>query len=208
MRSQHVFRGAVFGEITVVTDIGSDHHGNVRWQCLCSCGATTVAVANKLVGGRKRSCGCKHKQLIGDAAATHGETRGRVVSAEYTIWSSMRARCTDENHVGWSRYGERGIKVCERWWLFENFLADMGRRPSRAHSIDRIDNDGNYAPENCRLVTPMKNANNRSNNRVLLFGDERVTVAEASRKFGVSESAIHRRLRSGDDVASYLRALP
>lgn len=91
-------------------------------------------------------------------------THGMCYYPEYSVWRTMRARCSKPSHNRYYLYGGRGISVCERWQKFENFIADMGRRPSEKYSIDRVDADGNYEPDNCRWATAKERANNRRNN--------------------------------------------
>lgn len=134
----------------------------------------------------------------------HGESRnqrtGQPATPEYCAWTQMRDRCRRQSHPGYELYGGRGITVCARWSSFQNFLADMGRRPSSSHSIDRIDNDGNYEPGNCRWATPKEQASNRSPNRFVEIEGERVTVQEASRRLGLGKNTVAERLRHGWSV--------
>jgi hypothetical protein len=120
--------------------------------------------------------------------------RGMSRSSEYRKWSAMLARCGCPTHKKYPRYGGRGIKVCERWLTFENFYADMGNCP-KGMSIERINNDSDYEPSNCRWATPREQANNRSNNTSLTVGDQTHTVAEWARIAHVTPGAIRRRLR-------------
>jgi hypothetical protein len=137
-------------------------------------------------GDREPRCGAANP------AFTHGKTR----SPEYLVWIDMRRRCRNQNRSDFGRYGGRGIQVCERWQSFENFYADMGPRPDGT-SLDRVDNNGNYEPENCRWATPLQQGNNKSNNRLIAIGGELVPVAEAARRSGINQQAIHRRLKLG-----------
>lgn len=123
----------------------------------------------------------------------------------YSVWQGMKRRCQNPRDAKFSNYGGRGIRVCERWSVsFSAFAEDMGPRPSPNHSIDRIDNDGNYEPGNCRWATREEQQNNRGNCRFLTFAGVQATVAEWSRMTGLSEGAIARRLRDGMSVESAL----
>lgn len=128
------------------------------------------------------------------ANARHGLTRTTV----HNVWCGMRDRCLNPNNKDYSRYGGRGIAVCKRWLIFENFLEDMGHPPA-GHSIDRIDNDGNYEPENCRWATGKKQSRNRRSNVLVTAFGETKTVAEWSLTCGVERKTLQYRIRAGWD---------
>lgn len=123
------------------------------WDCLCSCGNQTTVRGAHLRGSDCQSCGC----LALEGKTLHGLSK----TTEHVIWSGILQRCENKNNHGYRNYGGRGIKVCSRWKDFENFYADMGRRPSSKHSIDRINNDGDYEPNNCRWATVSQQLANR-----------------------------------------------
>lgn len=128
---------------------------------------------------------------------THGEVTGGVRTVEYVAWQSMRSRCLYPKDKRFKHYGGRGIGICDRWGVFENFLADMGRKPGPNHSLDRIDNDKDYCAENCRWATSSEQNRNRSNTRLVKIGDELISLAEACSRTGVNYFTAHARLRKG-----------
>lgn len=133
--------------------------------------------------------------------AAHGHAgnpeKGIPRSPTYLSWQHMIARCTQRSNPAYEHYKARGITVCERWRSFVNFLADMGERPSRAHTLDREDNDGNYEPGNCRWATMREQGNNRSTNRTVNYNGEMVTFAELARITGAPKELLRHRLLRG-----------
>jgi hypothetical protein len=130
------------------------------WRCACDCGAETVVDGGNLISGGCASCGCLKRELMAKSFVRHGHARVGKASPEYKSWAAMMARVSATKGRRWIDYAARGITACERWSVFENFLADMGPRP-HGRSLDRIDNDGNYEPTNCRWATASEQVRNR-----------------------------------------------
>jgi hypothetical protein len=179
--------GQVFGRLTAIEAVGA--HKTLRWRCRCECGTERLIIGSALRTGITVSCGCLRNEKTGLRSRTHG----LIGHPAYHTWESMRARCAGQD----PNYGGRGITVCGRWDSFENFLADMGERPSPRHSLDRIDNDGPYSPENCRWSTWGAQARNKRSNRVIVLDGVSLPVVDWAARAGVPPGKIYYRLRKG-----------
>lgn len=152
--------GKRFGRLVVISRAPRDGHGNDKWDCRCDCGKPTTVLGYSLRSGETKSCGCLSREITSKRATTHGLG---TKAPEYEAWKGLSKRCANENTKCYNRYGGRGVTVCNRWRGvdgYPNFLSDMGKKPTAEHSLDRINNDGNYEPNNCRWATKAQQARN------------------------------------------------
>ena len=208
--------GRVNGRLTALEYVGTSN-GYALWRCRCECGGEKIAQGRLLNGAYGvRSCGClladsnKKPRLYPPAKnRTHGDSGDKTVAraSEYTIWASMQQRCKNPNHRSYANYGGRGIKIDPRWDDYQEFLKDMGRRPSAKHSIDRVDANGNYTYDNCRWATAVVQAGNRRNSRHVIINGSRLTPAEASVATGIPERTIHNWISTvapSEDISTFV----
>ncbi len=185
--------GQKFGRLTV---LGRGHLQS-RWRCECACGNQCIARNDALLSGRTKSCGCFRAEFLKNRVSRHGHKRGGT-SPTYRSWAMMKNRCLNKSSDAYSHYGGRGITVCDRWLSFENFLADMGERPSLLYSLDRFpNNNGNYEPGNCRWATRSEQGRNTRNNVNLTIKAETRCVEEWSEISGINSNRIHQRIAMG-----------
>lgn len=187
--------GRRFGRLQVLKPGARSVSGRFRWLCLCDCGNTTDVVGSMLTSGNTRSCGCLKHEMVAQKNTSHGLSRD--LARLSSIWSAMRQRCSNPNNKRFHNYGGRGIKVCARWDDFSKFVSDMGERPSSEFSIDRIDNNGDYEPGNCRWATAKVQANNFRRNRLVTFGGKTLSLSEWEVETGIKQNTIRLRLDRG-----------
>lgn len=187
--------GTRFGKLTTISVADKSHDGRIRYLFKCDCGKKTVVLKQNITKsvGPTTSCGCFGRERF--TSRTHGKSGTR----EFKVWAAMMSRA--HHRSGWlqPRYLARGIKVCKRWQKFENFHADMGDVPEGL-SLDRIDNDGDYSPENCRWATRRQQALNQSRNRRIKFNGRRLTISEWAIELGIDRRTLDHRLNYGWSV--------
>lgn len=192
--------GNAYGKLTVMAFNGVRGR-NARWLCRCECGNTAIVAGTDLRRKSTASCGCL------SARAGRATVCGK--SPEYTSWQEMKARCYNPKKLLYHRYGGRGITVCKRWLdSFVHFLEDMGPKPFPEATNERIDNDGNYEPGNCKWATRMEQSHNSSRVRLLTYNDETMCIAEWSRRLGIHPATLSYRLNHGWPLEKALTTPP
>ena len=181
-----------FGSWKVLHEVDRSKSGQRVWRCSCSCGTESLVTQGNLSSGKSTKCvSCAAKV----SHVKHG--MGAESSGLYSVWKSMKSRCYNPNRNSYARYGARGISVCDSWMTFENFLADMGATYQTGLTLDRIDNDKGYSPENCRWANIQQQNSNTSKNVNLEFKGSFYTEAELSRLTGVPRTTLQARRRRG-----------
>lgn len=189
--------GKRFGYLTVIKRDGAKGKvgskvKHVTWLCSCDCGKTIVTRGAELRRGGTKSCGCYRRAWSKKKNTTHGKFGTPV----YRSWQSMVARCNNPSTGCYHNYGGRGITVCSRWLSFENFFADMGEKPKN-RTLDRIDNEGNYEPGNCRWANHEEQATNQRRVKLIETSQGKLSMTQIAKIAGVTQCAIKYRLRSG-----------
>ena len=182
--------GQRFGRLVAVRETSDRQCGKVLWEARCDCGATVLVVAGNLRSGNTRSCGCLQRDTVVERNTTHG-LRAHPV---YRTWVNMRDRCANPRNQKYRHYGGRGITVDPRWDDFATFLADVGEKPSPRYTLDRIDNDGPYSPENCRWATQTEQTRNTRRNRVLTLRGVSRPLSAWAEVLGISYNTLHGRI--------------
>lgn len=179
------------GYLTVLSYAGKNANGRLLIKARCDCGKEIILRASNFLYGNSKSCGCKKIDMIRAAATIHGKKHHPL----YKIWEAMKRRCLSQKCRNWKNYGGRGIKVCDRWLnSFQNFWDDMSSGYKKGLSLDRIDVNGNYCPENCRWVDYKTQARNKRNSRFLNTPWGVITLAEAAEKSKIPAATLLRRI--------------
>lgn len=185
--------GQKFNKLTVIkraTPKEGLNRYRARWLCRCECGNLVAIITDKLKNGRTKSCGCSSH--MGGNHKTHGRSR----TTEYRIWSGMIQRTTNHKATSYEGYGGRGITVCDRWLKFENFYEDMGSRPDNL-TLERIDNEKSYSPENCKWDTSKNQARNRRNNRHITIDGVTKVLAVWLEELSMARNTFKNRIARG-----------
>jgi hypothetical protein len=177
--------GQRFGRLVVTEQLNCDKHRQMTWRCLCDCGKFTKSSSYRLRRGSTNSCGCSRR--IHNAKSR---------TKEYQTWRSMIKRCCDSQNASYKYYGARGITVCKRWHEFENFRRDMGNQPHN-QSLDRIDNNAPYSPQNCRWTTAHQQSRNRRSTRLLTHDGKTLCVTDWAPLVKIDRQTILARLYRG-----------
>ena len=175
--------GKRFGKLVAIKTIGKNKNGVYLWQCKCDCGNEITASVGNLNNGHTKSCGCLRADRCKTKFTKHGLERTRL----YDIWRDMRLRCYDERNISYNRYGGRGITICDEWKEDVKAFYDwaMANGYNDSLTIERIDNDGNYFPENCRWATVKEQANNRRSNVLVTHKGKTQTMKEWANEVGI-----------------------
>lgn len=201
--------GRVFGRLEVTGYAGKNKFGISFWHCVCRKeGNKTVVERGKLVAGKTVSCGCFGRELCGKHLKKILTIHGDSGSPEHKAWMQMIDRCKDAKRADWMNYGGRGIRVCDRWKTYTNFLKDMGRKPIPWLTLGRRDNNGNYEPSNCRWETTAQQNVNKSSTVNLTFKGKTQCLAHWARELNMSKSTIRNRLKLGWPVDLALTSKP
>ena len=192
--------GQRFGRLVVIGESGRTKCRSVLWKCLCDCGQEIQVAAADLKRANTTSCGCYGRERCKETFTTHGLSTHPL----YSIWNTMMDRCFDKNSKNYANYGNRGITVCTDWLSVVNFIKDMATLYKKGMQIDRIDNNGNYCPENCRWVTCKENQRNRRSNHILTYKGAAKTIIEWSEILGIGSTTLRGRLQKGWTVEQTL----
>jgi hypothetical protein len=192
----HDIAGQRFGRLVAVRRESIVSGKASKWIFRCDCGNQKAIVMTYVRRGESQSCGCIRREDISRRAKTMNRKHGMSRSTTWGSWTAMKGRCLRKKHHAYARYGGRGIKICERWNNFENFLADMGERPLGT-TLDRINADGNYEPKNCRWADWKTQGSSRRNVRFLTYKGKTKHILDWSMELGVSHALITGRLKRG-----------
>lgn len=201
--------GQKFNKLLVISESEKrDKHKKVKFNCVCDCGNIVIVIGSDLKSGNTKSCSCEQKRIISDYKRDNPTKKTHGLSKHYLYRSyiSIIHRCYSVKSKAYKNYGGRGIKVCDKWMDNKNgllnFMEDIGERPSEKHSIDRIDNNKGYSPENCRWATFKEQSNNKRNNRILIYNNEKYTASELSEFLNINYQTLLSKLNKNKNNES------
>lgn len=185
-------KGQRFYMLTAIQRVGTDKEHNALWECTCDCGNVTIVPAAKLKNGHTKSCGCYHKNYIGNLSRKHSETHTRL----YTIWANLKRRCLNPNDTRYKSYAGRGIGICNEWRNSYESFARWAKNNGYTDnlSLDRINNNGNYEPSNCRWTTNIVQCNNKRNNLNITWCGKTQTVTQWERELDFKKGTLYSRI--------------
>ena len=200
-KGKEIYIGKTFGKLTILSFIEpkiyikkTGHKSKIHTiKCICSCGNSWVGGLSSVERGLTKSCGCSRKEITSNRFKTHGLSK----SLEYDIYCKMKARCLNIEDKDYHYYGGRGITVCDRWLeSFENFIEDMGMKPGKEYSIDRVDNNLGYSKGNCKWATRKEQSNNQRGNRIISYRGKKQNLKSWCQELNLPYSAIVQRLNT------------
>lgn len=193
--------GRKFNRLTII-ELYSSIKGIQKYRCKCDCGTERIVEKHSLLKGNTQSCGCLRMERLLAKNIKHGHAlSGGLRTSEYMCYHKIKFRCYNKTDKDYKHYGGRGIVMCERWLQsFENFLADIGAKPTSKHSIDRIDVNGNYEPNNCRWATQKEQTRNKRNNVLLTLNGEEKCMAEWAEYFNISFFKLRNHIKQGKSM--------
>lgn len=188
-----------FGRLVAIKPVGTDKWGNYRWLCKCDCGNEKIIKSSKLVQGRTRSCGCYRKEVSTKSLEKHGITTGGKPRT-FIIWGGMKARCYNSDNSSYKSYGARGITVCKEWLIYKNFHNwAINNGYSDELEIDRIDNNGNYEPSNCRWVSKNFNRKHQRKTRWITIGKTTDSINGWCKKYNINKWEAYKYLNKSEE---------
>ena len=199
--------GQRFGRLTVIRRNGISKDRYIKWLCQCECGQQLTVKSSSLKSGHTKSCGCLQKELVSQRSYKHGHKCRNKPSKTYIVWYNMIQRCNNPDNKHYKNYGGRGIKVYQRWLRFENFLEDMGEQ-LKGLTLDRIDNNGDYCPENCQWSTRTEQQRNKRTNRLITINGITKCLIGWCEYYGLKYQTVCNRLWRGWTPEEALEIVP
>ena len=208
MSPKRDLNGMKFERLTVLREHSKTKNGKYKWLCKCECGAEKVIASSDLVNNKTKSCGCLRNEKRFLTSTKHGHTKGGKIPKLYNVWSTMKSRCLNKNNEKYHNYGGRGIKVCDEWLEFDPFYRwSKENGYKEGLSIDRIDVNGNYSPDNCRWADiETQSYNKRETVKVMVNGKEQ-TLKELSLTTGINMKTLSTRYVKGDRGERLVRSV-